>query len=382
MGRDVAAGDSAKAAILSQEEDALEDIVDGKEPSNEEKSFGDNPDARANEAGYDHDIDAKEGGSGLRFGMAKLEAAMSMPGLMASRLAQRAGSTTATKMATTYKAVVRLIVNDQARALVAALAPEANERTYLAVPNEEGVFSVFHGLTWWADAPGGARNQQGNLVAFERNIHSVRGVPNLWRFDEPDEQLFWLVKLPPVALRNVAILYASNDNNDYYWDTIMPDKVRARWAPMCGHLIPIPGEWAALFLDYPGLGTMFRWIVDLINLVDKAKQVKFRHLAQSVAYACFLASKSARLVSTMVSKWKQLIFLKPTNDWAQLEWSGQVKSAEAINGVPTTTPATSPAYDFASIFGGPVRTAVTVPRAPLGTDEALRESILRPLAPE
>jgi hypothetical protein len=214
------------------------------------------------------------------------------------------------------------------------------------------------------------------------NIRSGRGVPNLWRFDEPDEQLFRLVELPPVALRNVAWFYASDDNEDYYWDTIMPDKGGVGWKPMCGRLIPIPGEWAALFLDYPDLGTTFRRIVDLINLVDKAKQVKFLHLAQSVAYACFLASKSARPTSTMASKWKRLIFMKPTLDWAQLAWSGQEKSAEATHWVATTTLAMSPANDFAGVFGGSARRPVRIPMTQTGHGErAPPGSILRPPTP-
>jgi hypothetical protein len=308
--------------------------------------------------------------------MAKLEAAMTKPGSTADWFAKQVGLTTVTEMAATYEEMVRSMVEDPAGALAAALAPKAKERTYLAVPNKEGLFSVFHGLTWWADAPGGVHNQQGHLVAFEGNIRSGCGVPNLWRFDEPDEQLFWLVELPPVALHDVARFYASDDNNDYYRDTIVPDKGRVGWKPMCGCLIPIPGEWAALFLNYPDLGTTFRRIMDLINLVDEAEWVKFQHLTQSVAYACFLASESARPTSTMASKWKRLIFTKPTLDWAQLAWSGQEKSAEATNGVATTTLAMSPANDFASIFGGlawrPVRIPMTQTghgeRAPPGVD--------------
>ncbi len=119
-----------------------------------------------------------------------------------------------------------------------------------------------------------------------------------------------------------------------------------------------------LSLDYPDLGTMFHWIVDLINLVDKTEQVKFQYLAQSVAYACSSAGAETRPVSTMASKWKRLIFLKPTNNWAQLAWSGQVKSAEAIDRVSPTTPNMSPANNFASIIGGASRMAVMVPRAP------------------
>jgi hypothetical protein len=75
-------------------------------------------------------------------------------------------------MAASYEAVVHLILNNQAGALATALEFEASEHTYLAVPNEEGFFLVFHGLTWWAEAPGGACNQQGQLVAFKGNVLS------------------------------------------------------------------------------------------------------------------------------------------------------------------------------------------------------------------
>ncbi len=105
-----------------------------------------------------------------------------------------------------------------------------------------------------------------------------------------------------MALRDVAMFYALGDSEDYYKDTIVPNKGGARWALMCGCLIPILGEWAALFLDYPDFGTTFWQIMVFINLVDKTKRVKFQHLAQSVAYTCFLASKVAKPVSTMASK--------------------------------------------------------------------------------
>ncbi len=60
-GGDIAAGSLAKAAGLSQEEDAFEGIMDSKEPSNEEGSVGDNPYARADEGMNNDDINAEEG---------------------------------------------------------------------------------------------------------------------------------------------------------------------------------------------------------------------------------------------------------------------------------------------------------------------------------
>ncbi len=52
------------------------------------------------------------------------------------------------EVATKHEAVCRLIVDNQAGALSKALGPKATERTYLAMLNAEGVFSMMHGLRW------------------------------------------------------------------------------------------------------------------------------------------------------------------------------------------------------------------------------------------
>ncbi len=87
-GGDIAGGSPRKkAAVLSQEDEVEEDLTN-KEPSNDEELGGGNPDARADEVEYDNDVDAVGGGSGLRHGMAELEAAMTVPGLTAARFAE------------------------------------------------------------------------------------------------------------------------------------------------------------------------------------------------------------------------------------------------------------------------------------------------------
>jgi hypothetical protein len=107
----------------------------------------------------EEDDEAGKGGHGLRHGMAGLEAAMAVPGSTATRFAEqaRANRATAEEVATKHEAVCRSIVDDQAGALSEALGPKATERTYLAMLNAEGVFSVMHSLRWWAEAPGGPR---------------------------------------------------------------------------------------------------------------------------------------------------------------------------------------------------------------------------------
>ena len=119
----------------------------------------------------------------------------------------------------------------------------------MAMLNTEGVFSVMHGLQWWAGAPSRASNQRGKVVAFEGEVRMGTKVPNLWRFEEPEEQLLRLLTLPPVSLSNTARYYADRANDKYYRTTVAPDAGGAGWAPSCRGLIPIPGEWAPMFLD-------------------------------------------------------------------------------------------------------------------------------------
>jgi hypothetical protein len=186
----------------------------------------------------------------------------------------------------------------------------------LAMLNAEGIFLVMHGLQWWAGAPGGARNQRGKVVAFEGEVQMGTNVPNLWRFEELEEQLLRLLTLPPVSLSDTARYYADRANNEYYRTTVAPDAGGAGWAPSCECLITIPVEWAPMFLDYSDSGTAFRRLADLVNLVDEAKQGKFTYLAQSVAYACLFASKEEHPVSTMSARWKRLVMSRTMRTWA------------------------------------------------------------------
>jgi hypothetical protein len=164
------------------------------------------------------DSHAGNGGNGLCYGMAGLKAAMAMPGSTASCFAERARTSQATmeEVTTEHAAVCHSIVDDQANTLGQALRPEAPEEIYLVVLNAEGVFLVMHGLQWWAEAPGRAHNHHGQMVAFEGEVQMGMGVPNLWRFEEPDDQLFRLLTLPPVSLSGMALYYEDEKDNKYY----------------------------------------------------------------------------------------------------------------------------------------------------------------------
>jgi hypothetical protein len=207
------------------------------------------------------------GSNGLCYGMAGLEAAMAVSRYTAFHFAElaRARQATGEEVATVHKAICRTIVDDQAGTLESALGPKAKRRTYLVMLNAKGVFLVMHGLQWWAGAPGRAHNQRGKMVAFEGEVRTGTNAPNLFRFEEPEEQLHQLLTLPLVLLSNMARYYADRANNEYYFTTVAPDAGGAGWAPSCRRLIPILVEWAPMFLDYPDSGKAFRRLVDLVN---------------------------------------------------------------------------------------------------------------------
>ncbi len=228
--------------------------------------------------------------------------------------------------------------------------------------NVEGVFLVMHGLQWWAEAPGGARNYRGQMVAFDGEVRTGTGIPILWRFEEPDDQLFRLLTLPLVSLSDMALYYEDEKHDKYYHATVAPDAGGPGWAPACGRLIPIPAEWAPMFLDYPESGTVFCRLVDLVNLVDGAEQDKYTYLAQSIAYACLSATEEEHPVSTMAARWNCMVMLRAMKTWATSAWMSQPLLDEAKEERPTINVTTPPIDNFSSVFGGQVkRTAVTVP---------------------
>jgi hypothetical protein len=222
-------------------------------------------------------------------------------------------------------------------------------------------FSVMHSLRWWAEAPGGSRNQHGRIVTFEGEVRTGTGLPNLWRFEEPDDHLFRLLTLPQLSLSDTAQFYKDETNDKYYRTTVVPDEEGPGRAPACGRLIPIPVEWAPMFLDYPKAGTAFRRLVNLVNSVDRAERDKFTYLARSMAYACLSANKGEHHMSTMSIQWKRMVMSRPTKTWAQSIWTGPPSPEEAEEDCPRVTACPPTISDFSNVFGGQARRmAVTV----------------------
>jgi hypothetical protein len=121
--------------------------------------------------------------------------------------------------------------------------------------------------------------------------------------------------------------------------------------------------WAALFLDYPDLGTAFHRVMDLINSVAEEKVGNFKILAWQMAYACHLMPDLEESTSALALEWKRLPRSKHLLRWRSEAWhqfnDGSGGTDLDKNGFATTdnrkTPPEDPpppVDDFLSVFGG------------------------------
>ncbi len=177
------------------------------------------------------------------------------------------------------------MLRNESMALATALALEAMAQAYLTLDLESKLFLVVHGLCWWVSTPPSHSSNEGHLVAFEGETLQSGKPPDLWRFEGDDDKLFKLAPHAETVLSLIAQFYRiPGKNNDKWFDKARHDEA-GLWI---SRLIPIPTGWAALFLDYPDLGTAFRRVTDLINSVAKEKVRNFKFLAWQMAYTCHL----------------------------------------------------------------------------------------------
>jgi hypothetical protein len=124
-----------------------------------------------------------------------------------------------------------------------------------------------------------------------------------------------------------------------------------------GRLIPIPTAKAAMFLDYPNIGTALRQVHVLISLVAIEKVENFKLLAYSMTYAGFLVPDLSDATNMLELDWKRLPCVKLNMTWRNKAWeagkrpSSETKFNEGES--PDKQKASPEEIDpFLAIFGG------------------------------
>ncbi len=89
-------------------------------------------------------------------------------------------------------------------------------------------------------------------------------------------------------------------------------------------MIPIPMEWASLFIDNPSFGSAIWRMFNLFDLLTKGEQIKCMPILEMMATACCGADNSGKTMSTLSSEWKQLRFHAGTKRWAKEAWAAHI----------------------------------------------------------
>ena len=152
-------------------------------------------------------------------------------------------------------------------AVTAAMQPDAaSARAYLVVMNGDVVFTLLYHLQRMDQdiRPGDPIANQ--IVAFEGDIRPQGPSPNVAVFNQAEDTLFLWFNLTPACLSETHKYYSSrakgNDQNNTF---VVDPSITVKVTGAVTRLIPIPLEWAPMFLDRPNFGTSFRRVFDLLD---------------------------------------------------------------------------------------------------------------------
>ena len=333
------------------------------------------------------DEESEEDDGQLRFGMEPLQRRMGVEGSAAWVFAQRL---------TREREGSSLANQDFLRALADILSgseePDPDEiilgaceaRPYVVVMNNDHRFTLVHHVARLDHELRPSNPILNRIVAFGDDVRPDATCPNVWVFDGRDEELFARVDLPDVNIQETLRFYSDEENGNDACSSfeLNPTAVglgRSRATPM----IPIPMEWAALFLDNPTFGVAIRRMFDLFDSLDTDAQVQRMPILAMMATACCGSDNSGEAKSALASEWTQLRFHRGTRVWAEETWRTYLPPTAGRDG--SGQGPVPPEDRVKNLFGSrPRRPGVTIPRAPAtpparghGHDRELGDTLVR-----
>ncbi len=159
------------------------------------------------------------------------------------------------------------------------------------------------------------------MVAFEGDIWPQGPTPNAVVFNEAKDTMFRRLFLPPVCLPETFCRYSTwangNDQNNTF---VVDPAVTERVSGPVTRVIPIPMEWAPMFVDGPNFGTAICRVFDLFDSLDEDDRVNLYPIAEMMGMACCAADNGVGAVSTLSTRWTRLMYHAWTKKWAARVW--------------------------------------------------------------
>jgi hypothetical protein len=148
-------------------------------------------------------------------------------------------------------------------------------------------------------------------------------------FNEAKDTLFQWFNLPSARLVETHKWYRSQANGNDQNNTFLVDlSVTVKATGAVTRLIPIPLEWAPMFIDGPNFGTAFRWVFDLFNSLDEDDWSDLYPILNMIGMACCAADDSDMPPSTLSTQWTRLTYHARTKKWAMEAWARHSEPVE------------------------------------------------------
>jgi hypothetical protein len=196
---------------------------------------------------------------------------------------------------------------------------------YLVVMNDDRGFTLVHHLAQLNRELCPGNPIVNKIMAFGDNICKGATTPNVWVFEGEEHEFFFGLHLPNVNLKETQLFYSNeakgNDTSSLFaMDLATEELVRG---PV-NLMIPIPMEWASLFVDNSSFGSAIWRMFNLFDLLTKGEQIKCMPILEMMATACCGVDNSGEARSTLSSKWTQLRFHAGMKRWAEEAWAAHI----------------------------------------------------------
>ena len=192
-------------------------------------------------------------------------------------------------------------------------------------------------------------------------------------FNEAENTLFQRFNLPSARLVETQKLYPSQANGNDRNNTFLVDpSVTVKANGAVTGLIPIPLEWAPMFIDGPNFGTAFRRVFDLFDSLDEDDQSDLYPILDMIGMACCAADDSDMPPSTLSTQWTR--HHACTKRWATEAWarhSEPVKQAHSDQEDHLSSADLAPSLD--PLVSGDGQTVSYQPHIPANTIRSSRE---------
>jgi hypothetical protein len=142
-------------------------------------------------------------------------------------------------------------------ALEGALDPEPSKaRAYIAILADYQLrFTLPYNLHWVNQELRPGNPIRARVVAFGGEVRTNGGTPDVFVFEEDKGALFKRLYLPRVLVTETIAAYEQHSNGNYAHRFVLDPTIEDCNVKPTTRMMPIPLEWAPMFVDNPDFGT-------------------------------------------------------------------------------------------------------------------------------